>query len=426
MTDSAPSSPPPGWRTTPAGPPWGLAILDRLFRVVPLPVAYVLTWPFIVGWFFHWNHPRFAVIRAMARAGQRWPTLAALQVYHSYAASLVERHYTTTGRLSPQFQYLPDEEIRPTLRAAVDDPSPLVILGSHHGVLELAASVIQSRGRVVRAVAIHDAGAGGLLAGVGDPARGVGSGPAAIVADGSMESGLRMLRALRAGEALCLKGDRPLPAARPDQVLTVPFLGEAAIFPRGPFELARAAKARVVVLAVVRRGLGRYGVMVDRLDIARPIEEVIADYGEILGRHVRVAPHDWFNFFPYWPADLESIRSIPATVPPALRALGPALGVGVVLGLVLSFGTAHPWRLTLLAPLSALTTLLGGVLDLRGLLLHRELKTQIVSLFHLAAIPLLVPADAAVVVPAFSLASLVLLFGPVLEAARAPPPKAGC
>jgi predicted LPLAT superfamily acyltransferase len=280
-------------------------------------VGYLLTLPMVVFWFMHYNVQRLSVARALARFGVAWPTFGTLRLYLSYAFTLVDRHYWLAGRLQPQME--PAD--RAFLRQVFDDPGPLVVLGSHCGALEMAVPVLESRGRTIRAVARADPGADALLQGVGDAARMVGQGASPIIADGSMEVGLEILRSLRAGEVVTFKSDRVLPGADPASCARVSLAGEEAMLPRGPADVVRLSGARALALSVFRIGPGRFHVEARLLDTeGRSSEELLQDYAACLEDVVRRFPRQWFNFYPYWPSDALALADRPATVPPVMRA----------------------------------------------------------------------------------------------------------
>ncbi len=306
------------WRSQSTGPEWGLRVLAALFSRVPLRVGYVLTLPMVVFWFMHYNVQRLAVARAMGRFGCSWPLLATARVYLNYAFTLVDRHYWKAGRLVPKME--PDD--RGFLEATFDDPTALVLLGSHCGALEMAVPVLESRGRSIRAVARQDPGAEALLVGVGDASQQVGASRPPIIADGSMEVGLEILRSLRTGEVLAFKSDRVLPGAGPDSVVEVPLCGEPVRLPRGPGDVVMLSGARALSMSVFRVGAGRFRVSARLLPVASgSVEELLAAWAVDLEAAVRESPQQWFNFYPYWPGDAEALADRPATVPPVMRAV---------------------------------------------------------------------------------------------------------
>jgi len=318
------------WRSTATGPDWGLTVLSWFFVRVPLRVAYVLTLPMVVFWFMHYNVQRVAVVGAMRRFGRAWPRLSAMRVYLNYAFTLVDRHYWRSGRLQPVME--PTD--RGFLERTFDDPSPLVLLGSHCGALELAVPVLELRGRTIRAVARHDPGTSVLLEGVGDSAENVGSGPAPIIADGSVDTGLEILRSLRAGEVLTFKSDRVLPGSAEGSVVRIEVCGENILLPKGPAEVVLLGKARALAMSVFRVGPGRFHVEARLLPTEGvTAEQLLRSYADDLGDAVSRFPSQWFNFYPYWEGEAEALAELPATVPPVMRAVRYSLRASLLAAL---------------------------------------------------------------------------------------------
>lgn len=320
---SSSSAPAELWRATGGGPSRGLRFLDRAFAALPLRLGYLLVIGLAPIYFLHFNRARLAMVAAMRRMGRPHPWWAALRAYGTYVLLLVDRHYERAGRLDVRVERGPGGA---DLATAVAEPGPLVLLGSHCGALEMAARAIETQGRLLRAVAVRDDGAGELLAGVGDVAQGVGAAGEAIVADGTMKAGLKMLGALKRGEVLAFKVDRVLPGAKPQDRLEVPLFGEAAELPRGPAEVVRLAKARALVVHVFRVGPGRYEVVSAPVDTSSgDARGIVGSWARGLEQQVRRRPWQWFNFFPYWPSDVRRLADVPERVPPGLRVAVPAL-----------------------------------------------------------------------------------------------------
>ena len=127
-----------------------------------------------------------------------------------------------------------------------------------------------------------------------------------IIPLGTLDAMLAVRRSLDEGALVGVLADR---ASGPDQYLTLPFLGEPARFPTGPFRMAAMLKRPVYFMAGIYLGGKRYAVHFERLGDATESagasrEAVVADllgkYVAALERHCRAHPYNWFNFFDYW------------------------------------------------------------------------------------------------------------------------------
>jgi lauroyl/myristoyl acyltransferase len=123
--------------------------------------------------------------------------------------------------------------------------------------------------------------------------------------------GVELLAALRRGEVVALQGDRAL-GDRGD--VWLPFFGEPAPFPLGPFVLARGAGVPVVAAFCVLDGRGRYHLRVaPPVTVTRGEEEAAArTWVQRLEAVVREHPTQWFNFFDLWNPFVSPIGSPPA------------------------------------------------------------------------------------------------------------------
>jgi len=110
---------------------------------------------------------------------------------------------------------------------------------------------------------------------------------------------LTLIAALRRGDAVALQGDRAL-GTRGD--VPVPFFGQPAPFPVGPFHLARAAGVPVVPAFCTLDTDGRYALRVlPPMSIAHGGEEdALRVWVRELERIVAEKPTQWFNFFDIW------------------------------------------------------------------------------------------------------------------------------
>ena len=115
-----------------------------------------------------------------------------------------------------------------------------------------------------------------------------------------------------AGGFVVIAGDRiPVASAMPDNAtLAVPFLGEAAYFPIGPYVLAAALGCPVYMLFSARRDTDFFvwlrplaeRVVLPRKERRAAIVPYLSAYVAALSEECRQNPLQWFNFFPFWQA----------------------------------------------------------------------------------------------------------------------------
>ena len=127
-----------------------------------------------------------------------------------------------------------------------------------------------------------------------------------IIALGQAGSMLAVRRRLDEGHLVGILADRGLDSER---MVTVPFFGEPARFPEGPFRLAAILKRPVVFMAGLYRGGARYEIRFEliaepeetaRLTVEQTVEATMRRYVALLEQYCRLAPYNWFNFYEFW------------------------------------------------------------------------------------------------------------------------------
>ncbi len=108
------------------------------------------------------------------------------------------------------------------------------------------------------------------------------------------------------GHLVGILADRGLDGER---TVSLPFFGEPARFPVGPFRLATLLKRPVVFMTGLYRGGARYDIHFELLtdvDTAagltteQAIEQTMRRYVARLEHYSRSAPWNWFNFYDFW------------------------------------------------------------------------------------------------------------------------------
>jgi predicted LPLAT superfamily acyltransferase len=119
---------------------------------------------------------------------------------------------------------------------------------------------------------------------------------------------LRLREWIEEGYIVALLGDRAMPG---EEEMTVDFLGAPALFPISAIQLGAVLKAPVFTFFGLYLGGRRYSahfdLLAERIELPRT-ERVDATrrwlqaYADRLGHYARLAPFNWFNFFPFWRA----------------------------------------------------------------------------------------------------------------------------
>ena len=120
------------------------------------------------------------------------------------------------------------------------------------------------------------------------------------------------------GNALGLLADR-IPEGSRDRVSEVPFLGETAPFPQGPWILASLLKCPVYTIFCVHTGRHNYEVFIEPFAeiISLPrkqrneyLQHWISLYALRLEKLCCRFPHHWFNFYDFWSSSSQTSRRV--------------------------------------------------------------------------------------------------------------------
>jgi predicted LPLAT superfamily acyltransferase len=219
----------------------------------------------------------------------------------TFAATLHDRIYFLNGRYDLFDVTVVGEEL---MGEAVAQGQGAFLLGAHLGSFE-----------VMRALGgQHEPGLKVLMATYLDNARKFNAMLAAInpgaqqdiIALGGLDSMLLLREKLEQGMMIGMMGDRSL---GPDTMASLPFLGEAAPFPLGPFRLAALLRRKVIFMTGLYCGGSRYQVrfelLADFSNCARAereteIHAAMLRYAGLLESCCREAPYNWFNFYDFW------------------------------------------------------------------------------------------------------------------------------
>ncbi len=107
-------------------------------------------------------------------------------------------------------------------------------------------------------------------------------------------------RALRAGELICIHGDRFSDPVKSKKML-LPFLGQDAYFPVGPFSLVTRLKVPYCFVFAVKTNKYHYEFFAIEGNGSNKTEkEVMKDYIQNLEKMILKYPKQWYNFYPFW------------------------------------------------------------------------------------------------------------------------------
>jgi predicted LPLAT superfamily acyltransferase len=141
-------------------------------------------------------------------------------------------------------------------------------------------------------------------------ARACRSAPARMiqVTETSPATAIDLQERIERGEWIAIAGDRTPVTGDGMRTAAVPFLGELARFPQGPYLLAAVIGCPVYLLFCLRDGIGHRvifepfadRIVLPRRDKAAALTALAARYAARLEHHCLQAPEQWYNFFDFW------------------------------------------------------------------------------------------------------------------------------
>lgn len=230
-------------------------------------------------------------------------TLPVYRQYLAFANAMLDKLDVWQGKITLSHLDIADPD---GLHAQMGAGRGQILVGSHLGNIEVCRALAEQSGALRLNVLVHSKHAvhfNRLLDEAGGGLRMI------QVSELDAATMLDLAQRLDLGEWLAIAGDRvPLQG---DRTTRVNFLGAPAALPQGPWLLAGLLRCPVNVLFCTRHG-GRYRVAMQRLcdgiEWTRATrQERIAywaqRYADQLAAHCRLAPLQWFNFYPFWKDD---------------------------------------------------------------------------------------------------------------------------
>ncbi len=219
---------------------------------------------------------------------------------HCFAATILDRLYLLRGEFERFDVTLHGKQI---LDRQVESSKGCVLLGSHLGSFEvLRALGVMQRSFPLKVLmdTIHNQNITRFLDALNPKIAGT------VIAPDRPDTLLRVKESLDAGFFVGILGDR---VSGGDKTTQCQFLGAPAAFPTGPMLLAAMTHCPVILFFGLYRGSNHYEIhfehfadeiILDRDRRAEDIQLWVQRYVERLEHYARLAPYNWFNFYPFW------------------------------------------------------------------------------------------------------------------------------
>ena len=273
-------------------------VLPRIPRFLRPPIHLVSTLVCFVAMPRERRAARLNMKRVTGRSNLATHLLA-FRLFYNFSKFIVG--YTDLVRLDPVRLRLWVEGSAKESRRTEDllaEGKGLIVLTLHLGNWEIGLAHLAGLGRQVNVVMRPEDSEGARF----EEAARAGTGVRVVPAGESAWNGLELLLALRRGEIVAIQGDRvfgPL-TVRAD------LFGAPVDLPAGPFVLAQASGAPILVVCVLIRGHFRYRLVADGPLRVGPGEEgvraAVETFARLIERYVGAYPTQWFNFYEVWDA----------------------------------------------------------------------------------------------------------------------------
>lgn len=296
-------------QTKEVGAAWGIRCLVLIYKIMGRAVLFVVLYP-VVAYFFLTNRTaRSASREYVQRLHEFAPDLpihatpaVTFRHFVNFARSIGNRLAAWTGQIT-----LDDVTFsgRDTLIELIDKGQGALLVTAHIGSFEVCRALARLRSNIRLNVLVHTAHAEGFNRAMQtvNPNQHV---ELIEVTELDPAVAIRLKQKLVDGELIVITGDRiPVSGTR---VSVAPFLGRPARFPQGPFILAALLKCPVYTLICLADDDHFHvyveplceRVLLERGSRETDLQRYVGMFAQRLERFCRVAPLQWFNFFPFW------------------------------------------------------------------------------------------------------------------------------
>ena len=220
--------------------------------------------------------------------------------FHCFAATILDRVYLLRGEFEHFDVTLHEKEI---LHRQIESGKGCILLGSHFGSFEVLRTLGVTQQdfplKVLMDIA-HNQNITRFLDALNHKIA------STVIVPDRPDTLLRVKESLDAGFLVGMLGDR---VSSGDKTTQCRFFGSPATFPAGPILIAAMMHCPVILFFGLYRGGKRYeiyfehfadDVILNRDHRAEDIQHWMQRYADRLEHYARIAPYNWFNFYPFW------------------------------------------------------------------------------------------------------------------------------
>jgi predicted LPLAT superfamily acyltransferase len=223
-----------------------------------------------------------------------------LRHFHCFAATILDRVYLLKGEFD---QFRVNVHQRELLHQQIETGQGCILLGSHLGSFEVLRAIGVTQQEFPLKVLMdieHNERITMFLDSLNQEIAGT------VIVPDRPDTLLRVKESLDAGYLVGILGDRPTSDGK---TARCDFLNASATFPAGPIVLAAMMHCPIILFFGIYRGGNRYDIYFEKfaeevtLNRERRAEEIqlwVQRYVQRLEHYTRLAPYNWFNFYPFW------------------------------------------------------------------------------------------------------------------------------
>jgi predicted LPLAT superfamily acyltransferase len=219
---------------------------------------------------------------------------------HCFAATILDRVYLLGGEFHHFDVTVHHKEI---LHRQVESGKGCILLGSHLGSFEMVRALGVTQQDFALKVLMDRAHNENITRFLDALNPEIAS---TVIAPDRPDSLLRVKESLEAGFLIGMLGDRVTSDSKTAQCQ---FLGAPATFPAGPVLLAAVMRCPIILFFGLYRGGNGYEIHFEQLleevtlnrdRRAEDVQNWTQRYADRLEHYTRLAPYNWFNFYPFW------------------------------------------------------------------------------------------------------------------------------
>lgn len=290
------------WAALPErGSPIALRLFHWAAKVFGRSIARLLLFPVTLYFFLSAHSARRMSYQYLERLRGRRPHWW-LVFHHLYyfAVTILDRVYLLTGEFH-RFDIKVHE--RELLHRQVERRKGCILLGSHLGSFEVLRALGVTRVEYPLKVlmdVVHNENLTRFLDALNPEIA------STVIVPDRPDTLLKVKESLDAGFLVGTLGDRPTSDGKTVQCR---FLGAPATFPIGAIVIAAMMHCPVILFFGIYRGGNRYEIYFEKfadeivLNRDRRVKDIqhwMQRYVDRLEHYTRLAPYNWFNFYPFW------------------------------------------------------------------------------------------------------------------------------